>query len=72
MKRLKASKRNPISEIEKAEDEGEEEEEEEKEPRRDEVKKRRLTFADRLDRVEWRMTRELFKRDKKRKQDYIT
>ena len=75
MKRLKDGKRNPISEIEKAEDEGEEEEEEEeeKEPRRDEhVKRRRLTFADRLDRVEWRMTRELFKRDKKRRQDYIT
>lgn len=66
----KAIKRKPISEVEDAEDE--DEEEEEREPRRDDVKRRVLTFADRLDRLEWRMTRELLRRDKKRKQDYIT
>jgi len=70
---MRTKKRHPISEIEKFDDDSEEEEEkDERRERRDFIKRRRLTFADRLDRVEWRMTRELFKRDKQRKQDYIT
>jgi len=70
--KLKTPKRDLISEIVENEEEPEEEEEGDREDKREHVKRRRLTFAERLDRLEWKMSRELLKRDKERKQDYIT